>query len=101
MKHPKNNLSTILESLNIVLFDFICLGTTLGTIPQLMNIKEAKKSQNLINSCIYFKVKFTSVGYHDGTQILTIGKYKSSAPKNRVKNNLMMILTIFRRVRNR
>ena len=99
MKHPKNNLSTVLESPNIILFDFICLGTTLGTILQPMNIKKAKKSQNLINSCIYFKVKLTSMGYHDGTQILTIEKYKFSAFKKRVKNNLMMILTIFRRVR--
>ena len=101
MKHSKNNLSTVLESPNIILCDFICLCITLGTILQPMNIKKAKKSQNLINSCIYFKVKFTSVGYHDGTQILTIEKYKSSASKKRVKNNLMMILTIFRRVRNR
>ena len=43
MKYPKNNLSTVLESRNIILFDFICLGITLGTILQPMNIKKAKK----------------------------------------------------------
>ena len=43
MNHPKNNLSTVLESLNIILSDFICLGTTLGTILHPMNIKETKK----------------------------------------------------------
>ena len=40
MKHSKINSNTVLESQNIILFDFIYLGTTMGTILQLMKIKK-------------------------------------------------------------
>ena len=79
MTHPKNIFNTFLESPNITLFDFILLGTTLGTTFQHMNIKQAKKSQNHVNPCMYFDAIFRRVGYHNGTQNYIIVKYEFSA----------------------